>query len=182
MFPNQRRRSALIITAALLTPLFAACASGPASVGHPSPSPTVNAAQGPFFPECGGVSDQTVTKLTGVTGPVTAARTSAGCQWMAGSSAWAPVFAFNWYRSSPIGRERKTEELAGATVSDINIDGHNGFVAIRADNKSSHYYCDVAIGYQDDFIDWSISVHRKPSRDLCGIAKELTRQSITAAK
>jgi hypothetical protein len=185
MIPNLRRLSALTLTAALLTPLLAACSSGSArSNGQPSssPSPAVNAVAGPYFPECGGVGDQTVIKLTGVAGPVTTARTSVGCQWMAGSGVRASVFAFNWFRSSPIGRERKTEELGGATVSDINIDGHNGFVAIRADTKSSFYYCDVAIQYQDDFIDWSISVHTKQSRDLCGIAKVLTQQSIAATK
>jgi hypothetical protein len=183
MFANLRRWSALTVTAALLTPLVAACSSGsPRSDGQPSSSPTVSAAQGPFFPECGGVSDQTVTKLTGVAGPVTATRTSVGCQWMPGGSVRGPVFAFYWFRGSPIGRERKTEELHGASVSDINIDGHNGFVAIRADSRFSDYYCDVGIQYQDDFIDWSIKFRTRPSRDLCDIAKELSRQSIAVAK
>jgi Protein of unknown function (DUF3558) len=184
MFPNLRRLSALIVTAALLTPLFAACSSGPPrSDGHPSPSPTVNAARGPFFPECGGASDQTITKLTGVARLVTTARTSVGCQWLAGGSVVrGPVFTFNWFRASPIGRERKTEELHGASVNDIDIDGHRGFVAVRADTKFSHYYCDIGIQYQDDFIDWSISVRKKPSLDLCNVAKELSRQSIAAAK
>jgi len=184
MFPNLRRLSALTLTAVLLTPLVAACSSGsPRSDGQSlsSPSPTVNAAPGPFFPECGGVSDQTVTKLTGVVGPVTTARTSVGCQWRAGGGVRVPVFAFNWFRGSPIGRERKTEELSGASVNDIDIDGHNGFIAIRADATHSYYYCDVGIQYQDDFIDWSISFPKKPSRDLCDIAKELSRQTIAAA-
>jgi len=92
------------------------------------------------------------------------------------------VFAFNWFRGSPIGRERKTEELSGASVTDIDIDGHNGFVAIRADAAFSFYYCDVGIQYQEDFIDWSISFRKKPSRDLCDVAKELSRQTIAAAR
>jgi hypothetical protein len=184
MFLNLRRLSALTLTAVLLTLLFAACSGGsPTSDGQASssPSPMVNA-PGPFFPECGGVSDQTVTKLTGVAGPVTTAHTSVGCQWLTGGGVRGPVFAFIWFRGSPIGRERKTEELAGASVNDIDINGHNGFVAIRADAKFSHYYCDVAIQYQDDFIDWSISFRKKPSRDLCDIAKELSRQTIAAAR
>ena len=181
MFPNLRRWSALTLTAVLLTPLVAACSSGsPRSDGPPSH--TLNAAPGPFFPECGGVSDQTVTRLTGVAGPLTTARTSVGCQWLGGGGVRGPVFAFNWFRGSPIGRERKTEELSGASVTDIDIDGHNGFVAIRANAAFSHYYCDVGIQYQEDFIDWSISFRKKPSRDLCDVAKELSRQTIEAAR
>jgi len=181
MFPKTRRWSALTLTAVLLTPLVAACSSGsPRSDGPPSH--TLNAAPGPFFPECGGVSDQTVTRLTGVAGPLTTARTSVGCQWLGGGGVRGPVFAFNWFRGSPIGRERKTEELSGASVTDIDIDGHNGFVAIRADAAFSFYYCDVGIQYQEDFIDWSISFRKKPSRDLCDVAKELSRQTIEAAR
>jgi hypothetical protein len=181
MFPNPRRWSPLTLTAVLLTPLVAACSTGSPRSDAP-PSHTLNAAPGPFFPECGGVSEQTVTRLTGVAGPLTTARTSVGCQWLAGGGVRGPVFAFNWFRGSPIGRERKTEELSGASVTDIDIDGHNGFVAIRANAASSHYYCDVGIQYQDDFIDWSISFRKKPSRDLCDVAKELSRQTIAAAR
>src|ERR1700745_1058013 len=90
------------------------------------------------------------------------------------------LFAFNWFRDSPIGRERKTEEMHGASVNDIDIDGHKGFIAVRAAAASTDYYCDVGIQYQDDFIDWSIRVRQKPSLDLCAIAKELSRQSIAA--
>jgi uncharacterized protein DUF3558 len=184
MFSNPRRLTALTLTAVLLTPLFAACSSGsPRSHGQPSsPAETVNAAPGPFLPECGGVSDRTVTGLTGVAGPVTTTRTSVGCQWLAGGGVRGPEFTFSWFRGSPIGRERKTEELSGNSVNDIEIDGHPGFVAIRADAASSDYYCDVGIQYGGDFIDWSIRVRKKPSRDLCGIAKELARQTIAAAR
>lgn len=183
MFANLRRSAALVLATALLTPLIAACASGsPKSDGQASTSRMVSATQGPFFPECGGASDQTLAKLTGVARLVTTARTSVGCQWVAGGSVLGPVFAFYWFRGSPIGRERKTEELHGASVNDIDIDGHKGFVAVRADTAFSHYYCDVAIQYQDDYIDWSIRVRKKPARDLCDIAKELSRQSIAVAK
>ena len=180
MFSNPRRLPALILAAALLAPPLAACSSGATPASQPSSSPTV--APGPLFPECGGASDQTIAKLTGVARLATAARTSVGCQWLPGGTVSGPVFAFYWFRGSPIGRERKTEELSGARVNDISIDGHNGFVAVRADTKLSDYYCDVGIQYQDDFIDWSIRFYTKPSRDLCDIAKELSRQSIAAAK
>jgi Protein of unknown function (DUF3558) len=179
----RRRLLALALTAALLAPLFAACSSGsPRSSGQPSssPSPTAIAAHRPFFPECGGASDQTITELTGVAALVTTARSSVGCQWLAGGDSRGPRFSFNWYRGSPIGRERKAEELGGAGVNDINIDGHYGFVAFHP--TLGNYYCDVAIQYQDDFVEWSIRFPEKPVRDPCDIAKELSRQSIAVAK
>jgi hypothetical protein len=174
-----------VATAALI-PLFAACSDGSSSgpgntSAPPTPSPA-NAVHGPFFPECGGVSDQTVGQLTRVTGLVNTARNSVGCQWLAGGGILGPHFSFTWYRGSPIGRERKTEELSRASVDDLNIDGHNGFVAIAADPTLGNNLCEVGIQFSDDFIEWSISFTEKPFPDPCDIAKELARQSIANAK
>ena len=82
-----------------------------------------------MFPECGGISDQTIAEQTKVTGLVNTAKNSVGCQWLAGGGILGPHFSFTWYRGSPIGRERKTEELSRTSVEDINIEGHDGFIA-----------------------------------------------------
>ncbi len=71
-----------------------------------------------------------MAELTRVTGLVNTAKTSVGCQWLVGGGILGPHFSFTWYRGSPIGRERKTEELSRASVEDINIEGHDGFIAI----------------------------------------------------
>ena len=92
-----------------------------------------NASHGPFFPECGGVSDQEVISQTRVPGLVNTAKTSVGCQWLSGGSILGPHFSFTWFRGSPIGRERKTEELSRTSVEDINIEGHDGFIATGDD-------------------------------------------------
>jgi len=42
--------------------------------------------------------------------------------------------------------------------------------------------CEIAIGFNDDFIEWSISFAEKPFPPACDVAKELTRQSIVSAK
>jgi hypothetical protein len=137
---------------------------------------------GPMFAECGGVSDQTIAEQTRVGGLVKTAVNSVGCQWLAGGGILGPHFSFSWYRGSPIGRERKTEELTRTSVDDINIEGHDGWVAVGTDPQLGDNLCEIAIGFNDDFIEWSVSFAQKPYPPACDVAKELTRQSIVNAK
>jgi hypothetical protein len=180
-----RSAKALAVAAAAMIPVFAACSdsSGSNSPGAPqSPAPTQNSTHGPMFPECAGISDQTLAEQTRVTGLVNTARNSVGCQWLQGGGILGPHFSFTWYRGSPIGRERKTEELSRASVEDINIEGHSGFVALGTDPTIGNNLCEIGIQFQDDFIEWSISFNEQPYPDPCDVAKELTRQSIVNAK
>jgi hypothetical protein len=182
---TRRSAKALAVAGAAMIPVFAACSgsSGSTSPSAPStPAPSQNASHGPFFPECGGVSDQALAEQTRVTGLVNTARNSVGCQWLQGGGILGPHFSFTWYRGSPIGRERKTEELSRASVEDINIEGHSGFLAIGTDPTIGNNLCEVGIQFQDDFIEWSVSFAQQPFPDPCNVAKELTRQSIVNAK
>ena len=184
-----RARSArtLAVLAAAVVPVFAACST------DESPSPDVPqtgapiagpAKHGPFFPQCGGVTDETVTELTEVQGLVNTAINSSGCQWLQGGSILGPHFSFTWFRGSPIGRERKTEELSRTKVEDINIEGQGGFIALGSDilNPDDINLCEIGIQFDDDFIEWSVSFNQKPYPDPCEVAKELTRQSIVNSK
>ena len=175
----------MAVVAAAMIPVFAACSgSEPESPDAPQPGEpqAQNAAHGPFFPQCGGISDQTLIELTRVPGLVNTARNSVGCQWLVGGGILGPHFSFTWYRGSPIGRERKTEELSRASVEDINIEGHAGFIALGEDPTAGNNLCEIGIQFEDDFIEWSISFAEKPFPDPCEVAKELTRQSIVNAK
>ncbi|HUO37658.1 MAG TPA: DUF3558 domain-containing protein [Mycobacterium sp.] len=181
----RRRLPALVLGAALTSFIAASCSSGSAGSVNPSSSATPsaqNATHGPLFPECGGISDQTVSQLTRVSGLVNTARNSVGCQWLAGGGILGPHFSFTWYRGSPIGRERKTEELSRASVDDLNIEGHNGFIAVGTDPTLGNSLCEVGIQFNDDFIEWSISFSQQPFPDPCDVAKQLAGQSIAAAK
>ena len=183
VIPSNAKRVA--VAAAALIPVLAACSSGSdsASGGAPSSPPAVQGVtHGPFFPQCGGISDQTIAEQTRVTGLVNTAKNSVGCQWLAGGGILGPHFSFTWYRGSPIGRERKTEELSRNSVDDINIEGHDGFIAVGQDPTLGNNLCEIAIQYDDDFVEWSISFNQKPFPDPCDVAKELTRQSIVNAK
>jgi hypothetical protein len=179
-----RKVKALAVLAAAMVPVFAACSgSEPSSPESPETTPPPrNVAHGPFFPQCGGISDQTVTELTRVPGLVNTATTSVGCQWLVGGSILGPYFSFTWFRGSPIGRERKTEELSRASVEDINIEGHDGFIAIGQDRTLGNNLCEIGIQFDDDFIEWSVSYAEQPYPDPCDVAKELTRQSIVNSK
>lgn len=181
-----RRLAALAVAALALTPVLSGCSD---SGGPSQPSATQQSApqsadgkHGPSFPECGGISEQVMAELTRVNGLVKTANNSVGCQWLAGGGILGPHFSFTWYRGSPIGRERKTEELSRTSVEDINIDGHGGFIAVGTDPSLGDNLCEVGIQFDDDFIEWSVSFAQKPFPPACDVAKELTRQSIANSK
>ena len=184
---GRRRRNvhALAVAAVAILPVLGACSdSGSANSGEvpETPAPTQSVSHGPFFPECGGVSDQEIISQTRVPGLVNTAKTSVGCQWLAGGSILGPHFSFTWFRGSPIGRERKTEELSRTSVEDINIEGHDGFIAMGDDPTLGTNLCEIGIQFDDDFIEWSVSFSQQPFPDPCDVAKELTRQSIVNSK
>lgn len=137
---------------------------------------------GPTFAECGGISDQTMAEQTRITGLVKTAVNPVGCQWLAGGGILGPHFSFNWFRGSPIGRERKTEELSRTSVEDITIEGRSGFIAVNDDPMLGESLCEIGIQFDDDFIEWSVSFAEKPYPPACDVAVELTRQSIVNAK
>ncbi len=174
----------LAVAATAMLPVLAACSDPePASPTVPSSdAPAQGISHGPFFPQCGGISDEEVIKQTRVPGLVNTATTSVGCQWLAGGSILGPHFSFTWFRGSPIGRERKTEELSRTSVEDINIEGHDGFIALNEDPTLGPNLCEIGIQFGDDFIEWSISFSQQPFPDACDVAKELTRQSIVNSK
>ena len=173
------------MAAAAIIPVFAACSNDNNPTGPNVPqtsTPQQNATHGPFFPECGGISDQELAKQTKVQGLVKTATNSVGCQWLSGGSILGPHFSFTWFRGSPIGRERKTEELSRTSVEDVNIEGHGGFLASGDDPTLGQNLCEIGIGFNDDFFEWSISFSQQPFPDPCDVAKELARQTIVNSK
>ncbi|WP_343600102.1 DUF3558 domain-containing protein [Mycobacterium sp.] len=181
----RRDVAALALAAATALPVLAACSgsgSDQTQQAESSQTPSGEGRHGPLFPQCGGVSDETVTQLTQVTGLVNTAQNSVGCQWLAGGGILGPHFSFSWYRGSPIGRERKTEQLSRASVEDININGHSGFIAIGNEPALGDSLCEIGIQFSDDFIEWSVSFNQKPFPNPCDVARELTRQSIANSK
>ena len=139
--------------------------------------------EGPMFSECGGVSDQAMMQLTKVVGLVGTAKNSVGCVWLRGGSIVGPHFSFNWYRGSPIGRERATEERTRPSVEDIEIAGYKGFIATNGYPGTVTPLCEIGMDFGNDFIEWSINFEPgSGAPDSCDVAKQLTETSIKAAK
>ena len=175
------------VAAVAVAGLLGACSSTdpdqPQSQQSQQNSPVAGSGKhGPSFSECGGVSDQVMAEQTRVSGLTKTAVNSVGCQWLAGGGILGPHFSFNWFRGSPIGRERKTEELSRDSVEDITIEGHPGFIAVGSDPMLGEHLCEIGIQFNDDFIEWSVSFAEKPFPPPCEVAQELTRQSIANTK
>lgn len=145
-----------------------------------SPGPATDTRHGPFFPLCGGVSDAAVAELTGARGLINTGQNATGCQWLVGGVSW-PRVTFAWYRGSPIGRERKVEEMSRTRTQDVTIDGRDGFLGVATHPKLGDYICEIAVAFADDFIEWSVSFDRKPFPDPCQVAEDLTRRSLANA-
>lgn len=188
------RQFVTAVASAALVVTIAACsdpeATDPSAPSTASPGQT-EVAHGPFFPECGGISDATIAQLTETGGLVTTAKNSSGCQWLVNGSITGPHFSFTWFRGSPIGRERTVEERSRTDVQDINIEGYDGFIASNVVPPYGNILCEIGIQFGDDFIEWSVSYNIPADTgigstptipDSCEVAKELTRQSIVNSK
>ena len=83
----RRNVAVLALAAATLIPTAASCSdsgSKPSSPTQASGPVSGEGHHGAFFPQCGGITDETVTSLTKVSGLVNTAQNSVGCQWLAG--------------------------------------------------------------------------------------------------
>ncbi len=183
-----RGTAALAVAAAGVIAALGGCASSDSGQSQSSQQPQdapgsgKEGKHGPMFAECGGISDETMAEQTRVSGLVKTAVNSVGCQWLVAGGIVGPHFSVTWFRGSPIGRERKTEELSRTSVEDITIEGRSGFIAVGTDPMLGENLCEIGIQFDDDFIEWSVSFAEKPYPPACDVAVELTRQSIVNAK
>ncbi|MGC4933976.1 DUF3558 family protein [Gordonia sp. DT30] len=194
-----RGGTALLALAAILSVVIVgatACSSNsddqtPAARHTPeAPGP---AGAGPFFGECGGVSTDEVSRITNFGALKLAVDNPSVCEWSTGPSRTGAVASFNWYRGSPIGRERGTEQLSRASIEDIDLNGHKGFIA------SDEGICEIGIEFGADFFEWSVSAGTPsagspppgsppagtPPSDpgaICNAARQLSTLSIERAK
>ena len=176
----------MIVLAAIAMMVLGACSSG--SGGNDPARPNTpeapgKAGAGPFFGACGGVSTDEVARLTGFGAMTNTVNNPSACEWGTSGDRTGPVASFNWYRGSPIGRERATEQLSRESTKDIEINGHKGFIA------SDPGLCEIGIEFGADFFEWSASagvgaLTGQPAPDteqVCNAVRELSTMSIERA-
>ncbi|AUH69946.1 DUF3558 family protein [Gordonia sp. PS3] len=169
----------LVTLAALAALLLAGCSGGGSDSADVSETP--KAGTGPQFARCGGLTTDDVVRMSGMAGLRLAIDNPSTCEWRADAQRNGSV-SFNWYRGSPIGRERGTEQLSRDTTQDYEIDGNPGFLAHTAG------ICEIGVAWDADFIEISLASPISPGAgptiaedQLCGAAKSITEKVVKGA-
>lgn len=180
-------RGGFLVSVALLVALIgSACSSGSDDAGGQGNGNVATApgkaGSGPFFGQCGGVTTEEVNTLVKLGTLTNTVNNSSVCEWSSSADRTGPVASFNWYRGSPIGRERATEQLSRESTKDIEINGHKGFIA------SDTGICEIGIGFGADFFEWSVSAgvsslstQAPDTEQICDATRQLATMSIERA-
>lgn len=126
--------------------------------------------------DCNGITGADITRATESGAFAAAVINDVGCFWQEnpvigtfgagmGISTW-------WYRGSELDVERALEQRAGRTITDLSVDGNEGFKAYDANA------CSIYVAKGDDVITWSIQT-MNPSTlpPLCAITDQLAELS-----
>ena len=165
-------------SAGWLAVLAVACASALTGCGpDPVQRPAAPVTGSGFRSEpCNGVTDADVTKVIGSSLFTRVVDSDAGCFWQEntaigtfgvgmGISTW-------WYRGSDLDTERKLEEGAGRTLTEMSLDGNKGFKA------SDDNACSIYVAKGGDVVTWSIqTMNPAMLPDLCSITEHLAQLS-----
>jgi hypothetical protein len=152
--------------------VVAGCGSGEQAAAPTTTAPTDGFRGG----DCNGITDKDITAAVGP-GVVTKVVVSdAGCFWQENSvfgtvgagmgiSTW-------WYRGSDMDTERMLEQRAGRTLTELSLDGNQGFKASDANA------CSIYVAKGGDVITWSIqTLNPAALPDLCAITGKLAQLS-----
>ncbi|ONM47112.1 DUF3558 domain-containing protein [Nocardia donostiensis] len=165
-----------IVTGLALALLLSACGGDGDSDSTDAPlrPPPKVAALGPFVGECGHVTDEEVSRISGIGQIAQVFKNSVGCNWQAGGMS-SPSVTFASYRGSPIEREKAWVSSVGRAPETIEVGGHTGFQAL----DPSGSVCDLAVQLGDDFFEWSMSYGWfPPAGDPCDKTRELAELTV----
>ncbi|MCF8589727.1 DUF3558 family protein [Gordonia liuliyuniae] len=173
------RRGAMLVVAAIAVLGLAACGSDGTSDAIDS-SPEPKTGTGPDFDRCGGLTTDDVVSISRLGGLTQVIDNPSACEWRRGATS-APSVSFNWYRGSPIGRERGTEQLQRDVTQDYEVDGQSGFIARHGN------ICETGIGWDADFIEISVmsasadGTASMTTDQTCEVTKRLTEKVVRGA-
>jgi hypothetical protein len=150
--------------------------------GHAhDPVPTAAAPASGFHDvECNGVTDADIASATGSSSGTPkftkVVSTGVGCFWQENTAIGTVGLGMGistwWYRGSDMDVERTLEQRAGRTLTELAVDGNEGFKA--ADRNA----CSIYVAKGRDVITWSIQT-LNPSAwpDLCRVTERLAQLS-----
>ena len=166
------QRFRVVAVAGFLT-VLAGCGSPSA----PAPTSTALPAGGGFRSgECNLVTDDEVEAAAGTAIFRKVLDGDAGCFWqedtMLGSVGAGMGISTWWYRGSDLDVERRLEQEAGRTITELEISGNQAFQA------SDTNACSIYVDKDGDVIAWTIQTLNPASLpDLCGITEQLAQLS-----
>ena len=126
--------------------------------------------------DCHGITDADIARATGAAMFTKVLVNDTGCFWQEntvigtfgagmGISTW-------WYRGSDMAVERELEKKAGRTLTELSMEGNDGFKAYDANA------CSIYVAKGDDLITWSIQTMNPSALPaLCAITDELAKLS-----
>jgi hypothetical protein len=126
--------------------------------------------------DCNGITDADIARAAGAAMFTKVVVNDAGCFWqedsMIGTFGAGMGISTWWYRGSDMDVERQLEERAGRTLTELSMDGNEGFKAHDANA------CSIYIAKGDDLITWSIQTMNPATLPaLCTITDELAKLS-----
>ncbi len=126
--------------------------------------------------DCNGITNADVDRVVGSDLFKPAVVSDAGCFWqentMIGSVGAGMGISTWWYRGSDMDTERELEQLAGRRITELSIDGNEGFKAV--DDTA----CSIYVAKGGDVITWSIQTMNSVTLpDLCSIIERLATLS-----
>lgn len=167
---------AALVTVGLAAMLLTGCGGAGEQGGPSAPVPT--AGQNPGFrgADCNGITDADITAATGKAMFSEAVVSDAGCFWqentLIGSFGAGMGISTWWYRGSDMDTERTLEQNAGRTLTELSVDGNQGFKAFDANA------CSIYVAKGADVITWSIqTMNPAMLPDLCTITEQLAQLS-----
>ena len=175
---DRLRSGTLMAALAVVALLLAGCGGDDNTAKSVNETPAPRAGTGPDFEQCAGLDTEQVLALSGLPGLRPAIENPATCEWRTGTDR-ASTVSVNWYRGSPIGRERGHVQLSRDLTQDLEIGGQHGFIAHSAG------ICEIGLAWDADYIQISVSAYdpaRRISVDqLCAGAKRLGEAIVKGA-
>lgn len=163
---------------ARLLPLVAAVLVAGCGAGGGMPPAETSSVPGATFrsADCNGVTDAEVAGAAGSQRFARAVVSDAGCFWqennMLGAAGAGMGISTWWYRGSDLDTERRIEQQAGRTLTELSIDGNKGFKAYDANA------CSIYVAKGGDVITWSVqTMNPADLPDLCPIVERLAQLS-----